>query len=221
MPTTADLRLLDFLRCSARRLYNCLHPGRPSVSRDSFLSCRAKIEGVAKNILLGSGVRLREDCWINCMDMESSVQIDSGTVIMPYAKIVAGFGGKVTIGKNCSVHSFDVLYGFTGGLIIGDNVRIGVHALFIAANHNFDDLERGPNNQGFTSHGISVGNGAWIGAGAKILDGVKIGQNAVVGAGSVVVRDVPKDSVCAGVPCRVIRMRGQRTEKTNEADQQY
>jgi len=213
MPTTACLRFLDSLRCRARRLYNRLHPGRPTVPRDSFLSCRAKIEGVAGNILLGSGVRLREDCWINCMDAESSVQIGSGTVIMPYAKIVAGFGGKVAIGKNCSVHSFDVLYGFTGGLCIGDNVRIGVHALFVAANHNFDDLERGPNDQGFSSRGILVGNGAWIGAGAKILDGVKIGQNAVVGAGSVVVKDIPNDSVCAGVPCRVIRMRGLQTRK--------
>ena len=52
---------------------------------------------------------------------------------------------------------------------------------------------------------ITVGENSFIGIGTIILPGVSIGKNCVIGAGSVVTRDIPDDSVAAGVPCRVIR----------------
>ena len=53
---------------------------------------------------------------------------------------------------------------------------------------------------------ISIGDGAWIGAGAIILPGVTIGTNAVVGAGSVVTKDIPDNCLAIGQPCRVRRI---------------
>ena len=53
--------------------------------------------------------------------------------------------------------------------------------------------------------GPVIGKGAKIGANATILPGVKIGANALVGAGSVVVKDVPANSVVVGNPARVIK----------------
>jgi len=50
-----------------------------------------------------------------------------------------------------------------------------------------------------------VKQGASIGTGSTILCGVTIGENAIVGAGSVVTRDVPDNSIVAGVPARFIR----------------
>ena len=50
---------------------------------------------------------------------------------------------------------------------------------------------------------VSIGPDAWIGAGAVVMPGVSIGAKAVVGAGSVVTRDVPPDSLVAGVPAEV------------------
>ncbi|GEA71273.1 hypothetical protein LDE02_14100 [Lactobacillus delbrueckii subsp. lactis] len=52
---------------------------------------------------------------------------------------------------------------------------------------------------------ITVGNNVWIGGGVRVVPGVTIGDNSVIGAGSVVVKDVPANSVAAGNPCRVIR----------------
>ena len=43
-----------------------------------------------------------------------------------------------------------------------------------------------------------------IGAGSKILPNVKIGPNVIVAAGSIVTKDIPENSVVAGVPARVI-----------------
>lgn len=45
----------------------------------------------------------------------------------------------------------------------------------------------------------------WIGAGVQVMPGVTIGSNVVIGGGSVVVKDIPSNSVAVGNPCRVIR----------------
>lgn len=50
----------------------------------------------------------------------------------------------------------------------------------------------------------TIGNSVVIFAGAKILGNVRIGNNAVIGANAVVVSDVPDNSVCVGVPGRII-----------------
>jgi serine O-acetyltransferase len=50
--------------------------------------------------------------------------------------------------------------------------------------------------------GPTVGDGVFVGTGAKIIGPVTIGDNATVGAGSVVVRDVPPGSSVSGVPAR-------------------
>lgn len=51
---------------------------------------------------------------------------------------------------------------------------------------------------------IRIGNNCFIGSGARIMGGVKIGNNCIVGAASIVTRDVPDDSVVAGMPAKVI-----------------
>jgi acetyltransferase-like isoleucine patch superfamily enzyme len=56
---------------------------------------------------------------------------------------------------------------------------------------------------------VRVGHNVWIGYGACILRGVTIGDNAIVGTSAVVTRDVPANAVVAGIPARVVRMRGE------------
>ena len=51
---------------------------------------------------------------------------------------------------------------------------------------------------------IEVLDNVFIGSNSTILSGVKIGPNAIIGAGSVVTKDVPENSVVAGVPAKVI-----------------
>ena len=51
---------------------------------------------------------------------------------------------------------------------------------------------------------IDIGNNVFIGADAKVLYDVKIGDNVIVAAGALVNKDVPSNSVVAGVPAKVI-----------------
>ncbi|WP_263770073.1 CatB-related O-acetyltransferase [Propionivibrio soli] len=54
---------------------------------------------------------------------------------------------------------------------------------------------------------ILVGNDVWIGRSAIVLSGLSIGNGAVVGAGAVVTKDVPPYAIVAGNPAKIIRYR--------------
>ena len=53
----------------------------------------------------------------------------------------------------------------------------------------------------------------WFGARCIVLKGVTIGDHTIVGAGSVVVKSLPADAVAVGVPCRVVKTRGEAVSK--------
>ena len=52
---------------------------------------------------------------------------------------------------------------------------------------------------------VHVGANTWIGANATVRQRVKIGSNTIIGAGSVVITDIPRNSVAVGVPAKVIK----------------
>jgi putative colanic acid biosynthesis acetyltransferase WcaF len=54
---------------------------------------------------------------------------------------------------------------------------------------------------------IVIGENAWVAADVFVGPGVSIGELCVVGARSVVIRDLPPSTVCAGNPCRVLKQR--------------
>lgn len=60
---------------------------------------------------------------------------------------------------------------------------------------------------------IVVKNNVFIGNNVIILPGVTVGNNVVIGAGAVVTKDVPDNSVVAGVPARVIKTIDEYFEK--------
>ncbi|MDP3395053.1 MAG: acyltransferase [Methanoregula sp.] len=52
---------------------------------------------------------------------------------------------------------------------------------------------------------VKIGKNCWIGMNVLNLKGVKIGDNSIIAAGSVVIKDVPSESLAAGVPAKVVK----------------
>jgi acetyltransferase-like isoleucine patch superfamily enzyme len=111
---------------------------------------------------------------------------------------------NATIGKNCKISSHTFI---CEGVHIGDGVFVGHNVTFIN-----DKIPRAVNPDGSLQTEADwklvetfVKNGASIGSSATILCGVTIGENAIVGAGAVVTKDVPPNTVVAGVPAKVIK----------------
>jgi len=90
---------------------------------------------------------------------------------------------------------------------IGDRVAIAAGVVFV--NHDgssrvFRDRIEGSSPFGNRFGTIRVLEGSFIGLRAVLMPGVTVGPRSIVGAGSVVTRDVPPETVAAGVPARVL-----------------
>jgi acetyltransferase-like isoleucine patch superfamily enzyme len=120
----------------------------------------------------------------------------------------------VRMGNNCQVFS-GVGFGSEPYLVkLGDNVKITSGTSFITHDGGIEvlrNMELLPNADYFGE--INIGNNVFIGNRCIILPGVNIGDNVVIGAGSVVTRNIPSNSVCAGVPAKVIKTIDEYYEK--------
>jgi acetyltransferase-like isoleucine patch superfamily enzyme len=117
-----------------------------------------------------------------------------------FAPFHINFGKHTTIGKNVFInHACSFLD--LGGITIEDDVLIGPRVNLVTENHPTNPHNR----KSLLCQAIVIKRNAWIGAGATILPGVNVGENAVVAAGSVVTKDVPNNTLVAGIPARFVK----------------
>jgi len=112
----------------------------------------------------------------------------------------------ITIGSNVIINVGCYLSG-EGGLQIEDHVLVGPGAKLLSAGHEYSGMPEEISRHGLTYGMVKVDRGAWIGAGAIILEGVRIGKGAIVGAGSIVTRDVMPYAIVAGNPAKFLKWR--------------
>ena len=157
-------------------------------------------------IHIGDNVVIDDNCLIDAKgDSNAGIRIASGAFIGRNT-ILSCKNGDIDLAEGANV-------GFNCEIFSASRVRIGRNALLaaycylIGGDHDFSDASRSVQEQARKSAGITVGDGAWLGAGAKVLDGVDIGANAVIGAGAVVRGSVPERATAVGVPARIVGTR--------------
>jgi len=157
-------------------------------------------------IHIGSNVVIDDNCLLDAKgETNAGIRIADG-VFVGRNSILSCKDGDIelntgaNIGFNCEVFS-------ASRVTIGAGVLMAAYAYVIGGDHDFSDPGKSVLDQSRTSSGVTIGDGAWLGAGAKVLDGVTVGSHAVVGAGAVVREAVPDGAVAVGVPARVVSSR--------------
>jgi len=146
------------------------------------------------NVKLGKDVKIFD--FVNLY----GCSIDDNTKIGTFVEIQK----NASIGKNCKISSHTFI---CEGVYIEDNVFVGHNVTFINDKHPRSVNEEGTMQTESNWEVIEtfVKKGASIGSSSTILCGVIIGENAIVGAGAVVTKDVPPNTIVAGVPAKVIK----------------
>jgi acetyltransferase-like isoleucine patch superfamily enzyme len=124
---------------------------------------------------LGAGVRLHDGVRLFLDAPGATIVIGADTYLNRRTEVMAK--ERVEIGSGCAI-SWDV--------------RI--------LDTDYHSLDGRP-----ATDPVRIGDHVWIGSGATVLKGVTIGDGAVVAAASLVVKDVPAQTLVAGVPARVVR----------------
>jgi acetyltransferase-like isoleucine patch superfamily enzyme len=166
---------------------------------------RWDVDFMGENIVLGNNTIVESQVLFRSGLKNEYVKVGDFCRIWNGAELHS-HGGFIEIGDYCSINPYSIIYG-SGGVKIGNFVRIATHTVIVASMHVFDRLDIPIKSQGCKASGIVIEDDVWIGAGVCILDGVRIGTGAVIAAGAVVNRDVPPYHVVAGVPARVVKQR--------------
>lgn len=155
-------------------------------------------------------------------DVDPSAEVGEGSSVWHLAQVrehavlgaqcVVGrgayIGSGVVLGAGCKVQNYALVY---EPAVLGDGVFVGPAAVLTN-----DQYPRAVNpdltpksTSDWVAVGVTVGEGASIGARAVCVAPVHVGRWALVAAGSVVVRDVPDFALVAGAPARRLRWVGR------------
>jgi acetyltransferase-like isoleucine patch superfamily enzyme len=161
------------------------HPGKVRIGDNVVVddNCLLDAKGDGNTgITIGSGVFIGRNTILSCKN--GDISIEDGA----------------NIGFNCELFS-------ASRVRIGRGTLLAAYCYLIGGDHEVTDPDLPVLEQARRSRGIDVGEGAWLGAGAKVLDGVTVGNRAIVGAGAVVRHAVPDGAVAVGIPARIVGAR--------------
>ena len=146
------------------------------------------------NVKLGKDVKIFD--FVNLY----GCSIDDNTKIGTFVEIQK----NASVGKHCKISSHTFI---CEGVHIEDNVFVGHNVTFINDKHprsvNVDGSMQ--TEADWKVEETFIKKGASIGSSATILCGVTVGENSIIGAGAVVTKDVPPNTIVAGVPAKVIK----------------
>ena len=157
-------------------------------------------------IHIGDSVVVDDNCLLDAKgETNRGIRVGSG-VFVGRNTILSCKNGDIELGDGANI-GFNCELFSASRVTIGKDVLMAAYGYVIGGDHDFSDPSAAVLSQTRKSAGVSIGDGVWLGAGAKVLDGVSIGDHAVIGAGAVVRESVEAHAIAVGIPARVVSSR--------------
>lgn len=165
---------------------------------------------------LGTRYNIEPGCLIWLSDGSTPKDIELGEYVTLYGTLQSQSGGKIKMGdytrigrgsiirclENVTVGSYTAI---ADGVVISDNGNHPIDPVF-RRKMKEDALDGDMRLWKHSDHSpILIGENVWVCEGARINRGVTIGDNAIIAAGAIVTKDVPANSIVAGIPAKVIK----------------
>lgn len=164
-------------------------------------------------IELGDRVVVSEGCVLDARsdDVDCAIAIGDDT-ILGNGVTLSCKTGTIRLGARGGLGTQTVVHAVAGCAVeLGDDMIVGP-SCYIAGGGNYevDRLDLPMSQQGLREdEGVTLAGDNWLGARVVVLPGANMGAGAVAAAGAVVNRPVPERAIVAGVPAKVVRMRGE------------
>lgn len=113
---------------------------------------------------------------------------------------------RIEIGNNTRINNGFVAIAEKSSITIGENCLIGARVEIYDSDFHALSAESRRSGIEHTASSVRIGSNVFIGSNVRILKGVTIGDGCTVGNGSLVINDLPANSLSAGIPAKVIRM---------------
>lgn len=170
-----------------------------------FKKSNFQLEKTAKIIL--NGILKFSDNDIIGSNRQSNLRMDENSILEIRNNFSIYYGADIILFKGAKLN--------LGSGFFNSNIKIRCHERIeigedVAISHDVTIMDSDAHEglwEGYEkTKPIKIGNHVWIGTRVTILKGVTIGDNAIIAAGSVVTKNVPNNTIVAGVPAKVIKI---------------
>jgi acetyltransferase-like isoleucine patch superfamily enzyme len=210
--TASALARLVWLRRLRARLYRSLYRTRIRRSgtghrielNDALLHrCDVEISGPGHTLIIEPGARLW-DVTLRLIGENHTVVIGSGARLRGGHFLVEDRGGRLEIGGNTTVFTPMVVCSEGGTIRIGCDCLIA-YGLDLRNSDGHSVLDATTRQRVNLPADTTIADHVWIGNNCQLMKGVTIGTHSIVAARAVVTKDVPPNTLAAGLPAKVIR----------------
>ena len=156
---------------------------------------------------------LRDSAHKAYVDRIKSIYQIHPSFVIGHGTIIAG-SGSIEIGANSYIgyNSFITAEPSNCKIVIGAHCSLGHNIHIRTQRHVKKRHYKNELNSPLEGADIIIGDYVWIGTNVYISGGVSIGENVIIGANSVVTKNIPPNTIYAGVPARLIRQKSEYIE---------